>query len=527
MVSNQFGAVLAGLRKSYKFAANKYLLSGLVENFRQGRRSYIENKAETQRSIECILKDFEEVAVKELQIVGSGFSRDNEDIAAELAEQVEPLKHEVYPFTASLLFNDYSTSEEDLPVTTEESSQTGTAHKREKALLCMVMAREQVRLSEQIGSWHGESRADLRQCVRREMGEFDFTSPDSEELRFLSTFETLAYAIREGNRVEDSPLYTGEPEEPEKAYRDFIHTFLPFLDYPSYDSEGESEQERLRSKVIQIVRQGELNTAAAGRNLLEIIQKEEKRILRKYTAEKAFIIFSQNWYGSRDTDQFKNRIQRKFPYHVETGGGRYAYSKPKFEGQEQFYLTKHIVFTEKDYSGAEDFYNRALEGLIPEGHFVAVLQTENGSPYYPQSESELFSQANSPENIQNAIQGIEFFETSTPPEDITSHALDNLVGDEIEVKEMLRSLRIDVLIPGLSSDEERTLRENRERIEREFEVSDIFDWRKKDSADIGSFLYYLDEQTGNTEEEWQSVASELVNTSTEWFTATETVSNSL
>jgi len=77
--------------------------------------------------------------------------------------------------------------------------------------------------------------------------------------------------------------------------------------------------------------------------------------------------------------------------------------------------------------------------------------------------------------------------------------LDNLVGEEIEVKEMLRSLRIDVLIPGLSQDEERVLRDNRERIEEEFEVKDIFDWRKKNPDDVGGYLYYLDEETENSE----------------------------
>jgi len=357
------------------------------------------------------------------------------------------------------------------------------------------------------------------------MGEFDFASPEEHELRFLSTFETLNHAIRKGNRVEDKSLYTGEPEEPKKIYRDFVHTFLPFLDHPDFNIERESEQERLRSKVIQIVRQGELNTAAAGRNILEIIREEEERILREYDSEKAFMVFSQHWYGDRETNEFKQRIQRKFPYHVETSGGRYAYSKPKLDEQEPLHLTKHIVFTEKDYAGAKDFYERALEEIIPEGHFVAVLETSNTSPYYPQTEEKLIEAADKPNYLQNAVQGIEFFETSRPPEDVTSRALDNLVGDEIEVKEMLRSLRIDVLIPGLSQDEEGVLRENRGRIEKEFEVKDIFDWRKKNSDDLGGYLYYLDGETENSEAEWNEIAEELIETSEEWFQATETISD--
>lgn len=525
MSYDQLRAAWAGLKSAYDFAANKYLLSGVIHNFRQGRKTYLVDEVQERDAVVSMLKDFEEIAIEELELVDEGFSQDTEELASEIIEQVEPVKHEVYPFASSYLFQDFSSETENLPVPEDTRGNSEVVRKRQKAFLCMVLAREQVRLMEGVGSWNGESRADLRQRLRREMGEFEFASPSKHELRFLSTFETLNPAIRDGSRMDEDALFTGEPDEPEKVYRDFVHTFLPFLDYPDYDVEGKSEQERLRSKVIQIVRQGELNTAAAGRNILQVIREEEERILREHTSEKAFMVFSQHWHGSRDTDEFKQRIQRKFPYHVETSGGRYAYSKPQFDGQEQLFLTKHIVFTEKDYSGAQDFYERALEEIIPEGHFVAVLETSNTSPYYPQSEKELIDSANQPDHLQNAIKAIEFFETSRPPEDVTSRALDNLVGDEIEVKEMLRSLRIDVLIPGLSQDEERALRENREQIEGEFEVKDIFDWRKKNPDDVGGYLYYLDDETENSEEDWKDNAEKLIETSEEWFRATETVSN--
>lgn len=525
MSYDQLGAAWAGLKNAYDFAANKYLLSGIIQNFRQGRKSYILDEVQERDAVVSMLEDFEEIAIKELQILGEGFSLSKNELANDIVEQVEPVKHEVYPFASSHLFHDYSPDTRNLPVPDGAALHSEVEHKREKTFLCMILAREQVRLTEGRGSWHGETRADFRQRLRWEMGEFNFISPGEDELRFLSTFETLNRAIREGNRVKDESLFVGKPDEPEKVYRDFVHTFLPFLDYPDYDIEGESEQERLRSKVIQIIKQGELNTAAAGKNLLQVIRDEEDRILREHDSEKAFMIFSQDWYGNRKTEEFKRRLRQKFPYHVETSGGSYAFSQPNFDGQEDFYLTRHIVFTEADYFGAEDFYERALGELIPEGHFVAVLETSNTSPYYPQSDEELIESAKNPDHLQNAIQGIEFFETSRPPEDITSRALDNLVGDEIEVKEMLRSLRIDVLIPGLSQDEERVMRDNRELIEDEFEIIDIFDWRKKNSDDIGGYLYYLDEETGNSEEDWKENAERLVETSMEWFRATETVDN--
>lgn len=524
MLYDQLNATWSGVKNAYDFAANQYLLSGLIYNFKQGREAYLVDKIQERDTVASILTDFEEIAVRELQIAGEGFSQPKEELAMEIIEQVQPVKHEVYPLAASHLFGDHSIGSEESSGTTNSNDESEVTQKREKTFLCMVLAREQVRLIESLGSWQGENRADLRQRLRREMGEFDFSSPSDEELKFLSTFETLSHAIRNGNRTNDKPLFSGEPNEPEKVYRDFVHTFLPFLDYPDYDSAGKSEQERLRSKVIQIVRQGELNTAAAGRNVLKVIREEEERILREHTSEKAFMIFSQHWFGNKDTSEFKKRIQRKFPYHVETSGGRYAYSKPKFDGQEQFYLTKHIVFTESEYSGAQEFYERALENLIPEGHFVAVLETSNTSPYYPQSEEELISAANNPDYLKNAIQGIEFFETSRPPENVTSRALDNLVGDEIEVKEMLRSLRIDVLIPGLSQEEETVLRGNREQIEGKFEIKDIFDWRKKDSADVGKYLSDLDDVTNNSDKDWEENAKKLIATSKEWYRATETVS---
>lgn len=525
MAHDQLKATWVGVKSAYDFAANNYLLSGLIHNFHQGRRTYLVDKVQERDTVVSILQDFEEIAIEELQIVDEGFSQPLEDLAEGIVERVEPVKQEVYPFASAYLFHDIPLNEEDLPGIDEVTAESETSLKREKTFLCMILAREQVRLTEGMGSWQGETRADLRQRIRREIGEFNFASPGDDELRFLFTFESLNTAIRDGERVEDKVLFEGEPEEPEKVYRDFVHTFLPFLDYPDYDIEGKSEQERLRSKVIQIVRQGELNTAAAGRNVLQVIREEEQRILREHTSEKAFVIFSQHWHGSRNTDEFKNRIQRKFPYHVETSGGRYSYSKPQFDGQEPFYLTKHIVFTENDYSGAQDFYERALEELIPEGHFVAVLETSNTSPYYPQSEEELIDLANKPDHLRDAIQGIEFFETSRPPEDVTSRALDNLVGDEIEVKEMLRSLRIDVLIPGLSQDEESVLREYREPLENEFEIDDIFDWRKKNAEDIGGHLYSVDEKTDNSEKEWVENAEKLIETSEEWFKATETVTD--
>ncbi|MFU1780093.1 hypothetical protein ACM16X_01800 [Haloarcula japonica] len=525
MSYDQLRATWAGLKSAYDFAANKYLLSGLLHNFQQGRETYLVDEVQERDAVVSMLTDFEEIVIDELELLDEGFTQEKEELASEIIEQVEPVKHEVYPFASSYLFQDFPSVNENLPVPENAVEDSEVVRKREKTFLCMVLAREQVRLTDRRGSWNGESRADLRQRLRREMGEFEFGSPSEHELRFLSTFETLNLAIREGNRTDGKSLFTGEPDEPEKVYRDFVHTFLPFLDYPDYDIEGKSEQERLRSKVIQIVRQGELNTAAAGRNILQVIREEEERILREHSTEKGFTVFSQNWHGEKSTDQFKNRIERKFQYHVATKGTQYSYSKPKFEGQEPLYLTKHTIFTEKEYSDAEDFYNRALESLIPEGHFVAVIETSNTRPYYPQSENDLLEMAKNPEYLEGAIEGIKFFETSSPPEDVISIALDNLVGEEIEVKEMLRSLRIDVLIPGLSQDEERVLRDNRERIEEEFEVKDIFDWRKKNPDDVGGYLYYLDEETENSEGDWKENAEGLIETSEEWFRATETVRN--
>lgn len=209
----------------------------------------------------------------------------------------------------------------------------------------------------------------------------------------------------------------------------------------------------------------------------------------------------------------------RFSYYIQIGNKDYR--KPSFDDEKTIYMAQHIIYPESEYGTRAEFYHEALEeaGIIPEGHFVAVMNLTTTNPYFPQEPDALMKAADEPDYIEGSLNALDFFRTEKPPEDVTSRAIDNLLNDEIEVKEMLASLRIDVLVPGASTMEQEVLRGIREELEEKFEVTDVFDWRKKSPKEMAEFIASCDNLTDNGVKEWEERTKTLVQTAENWHQA--------
>jgi hypothetical protein len=214
-------------------------------------------------------------------------------------------------------------------------------------------------------------------------------------------------------------------------------------------------------------------------------------------------------------------LETKFPYFVDIGNK--SYHTPS-EGRQTIFLTQHIVYPVSEYRDLEDFYERGISQIVPKGRFVAIMKINTSEYYLPDDEEDLLAEAENPSYVENSISALDFLQTEHPPEDITSRAIDNLLGDEIEVKEMLRSLRIDVLIPSITTTEQDVIREQREQIEAKFEIQDVFDWRKKNPREVAEYIYDIDEKTDNSSEEWEKRTNVLVERAENWYRATQSIS---
>jgi len=232
-----------------------------------------------------------------------------------------------------------------------------------------------------------------------------------------------------------------------------------------------------------------------------------------------YMVFSQSLSG--DTrEEFTNALEKKFPYYVDVG--KKSYHTPS-EGEETIYLTQHIVYPVSEYADLEDFYERGISKIVPGGRFVAVMKIATSKYYLPDDEEDLLAEAEEPSYVEASISALDFLQTEHPPEDITSRAIDNLLGDEIDVKEMLKSLRVDVLMPNITTKEQEVIRHNRRAIETRFEIQDLFDWRKKDPEEIARYIDELDTVTENSMEEWKERTDMLVERADNWYRATQTV----
>lgn len=218
------------------------------------------------------LKDFEEVVSDDFGIDEGEFAGELESIADEFVSEVEPVKQKLFPLAAARYF-----------------SNTGDV--KQDAYLAMVLAREQHRFSTDTGTFTTETRSDLKRSLREIIGGFEFTNPGENERRFLHIYGSLKTAIETGEQEDDAQLFKDEVSEPAQLYINFVHRYLPFMEYPEFDAETRSEREKLRSRVIGLVQQGELSTGDAGRRILGRIRKEEKEILDKYENQDAYIVF--------------------------------------------------------------------------------------------------------------------------------------------------------------------------------------------------------------------------------------------
>jgi hypothetical protein len=448
-----------------------------------------------------IIDDFIEIVVDELEISTNRFNeQDREEVIEEIVGEVELVKHEVYPIVAKYYFQDIDRYEQ-------------------LTYLTMVFCREQNLLDEKTGVNRGEEKADYREEIRNIVADFRFTKPREKERCFIQTYDVLKDAIRTGKRNSDRSLFRNDVDSPEKVYNEFAFTYIP-LQHPDYDEESKTEREQLRSKVVRLVHDAELNTGAVSKDILKIIQQEEKRIREEFQKKQAYMVFSQTLAGEDTKEAFTNTLESKFPYHVNIGTK--SYHTPE-EGSETIFLTQHIVYPRSDYDDLEDFYERGISNFAPDKHFVAVMEIATSEYYIPEKPKRLREVADNPAYLDNNIEALAFLQTEHPPGDITSRAIDNLLGDEIEVKEMLKSLRIDVLIPNVTMVEQETIRRNRESIEAEFEISDVFDWRKKNPSEIASYIHSIDNESGNSLEEWKDRAEVLVKRAGDWHDAIETL----
>lgn len=500
MASQRLRAVWNGGREASRFVLGNYLVSGVVKSFYRGYREHLENEVEPREVAADLINECEHIFITGFDIGVEPLSdSERQDVIEHVVGDVELLKHEAYPIIADYLFEDRDRYERS-------------------TYLCLAFCWEMSRVETDSGGQFGDERADFRYEVREIVSEFNFSDPGEEEEWFLQRYDQLRNLVS-ADDLDRGSAGNEEQRDLETVYWDFAYTYIP-LQHPEYNEKDKNEKERLRSKVIQLVHDAELNTGSASRNLLAIIRDEEERIRDEFEQRQAYMVFSQS-LSDDNRKEFKDALETKFPYFVDIGNK--SYHTPS-EGRQTIFLTQHIVYPVSEYRNLEDFYERGISQIVPEGRFVAIMKINTSEYYLPDDEEDLLAEAENPSYVENSISALDFLQTEHPPEDITSRAIDNLLGDEIEVKEMLRSLRIDVLIPSITTTEQDVIREQREQIEAKFEIQDVFDWRKKNPLEVAEYIYHCDKKTDNSPEEWEKRTDVLVERAENWYRATQSIS---
>jgi len=435
-----------------------------------------------RRDSRVIVDDFVEIAFDELGMDSSfrpkGDERDR--LADEIATETNQTKSAGYRRLANALFE-------------EESSDD------RRIRLILVFCREYIKAEDTLDT--GETIHDIQSGISRALSasNCDFRKWNDTADKLLSAYGAAYNAIHHDEFLQKDPLTTDPEDSPKDYYSDFADYFLPFRDRTTLNEE-------LVATIIDVVDRGELDQSAVARDINQYIEAEKERVRSELDTRDAYLLISLD-AGLSDSE-VREKIYETYPDHI-----RFGTTKNKNELSslpEGIYLTTDAIFTDRDYANPEEFVDD-IKQMIPDedlaGGLVSAYELELRNPAHDPPMDE--AREHLPSWTRDSVNAIEFLETGDSSRAVTEIAIDNLLGEQIEVKELLAAIPVNVFADATPK-QRPVIDAAIEELKEDLKIGDLYDWGKYDVDDIAPTLEEKDTENVGSEEEWKEIAEEMI-----------------
>jgi len=439
-------------------------------------------ETQERRDSHKIVSDFSTIAFDELgmdpSFRPSGDEMDR--LADEIASETSQTKSIGYRRIANVLFE-------------------GNSEDERRIRLILIFCREYVKADDTLET--GEAIHDIQSGISRALSasNCDFRKWNDTADKLLSAYGASYGAIHHDEILESDPLNTDLEDSPEDYYGDFADYFLPFRDRTTLNEE-------LVATIIDVVDRGELDQSAVARDMNQYIEAEKKRVRSELDTRDAYLLISLD--AGLSEPEIREKIYETFPEHIRFGKTQ---NKNELSSlPEGIYLTTDAIFTDRDYTDPEQFVED-VKKLVPDeelaGGLMSAYELELKNPAHDPPMKE--AREHLPLWTRDSVNAIEFLETGDSSRAVTEIAIDNLLGEQIEVKELLAAIPVNVFADAIPK-QRPVINEATEELKDALKIGDLYDWGRYEVEDIAPMLVEKDEENVGTDEEWREIAEQMI-----------------